>query len=81
MAVRMNQSLVDFERAFADQIEAERQRASLAQAKLEHRTVQRQVETVNRQGTLRFVLLVSTLILTAVVVTLFMFRALYWVLG
>lgn len=77
----MNQSLVDFEEAFADQIRAERQRARAVQAKIEHRTVQRQVKAVNRRGTLRFGLLVTTLVLTAIFVTLVMFRALYWVLG
>lgn len=77
----MNQSLVEFEEAFADQIQAERQHAKAVQAAVEHRNVKRQVEAVNRRGTMRFGLLVTMLILTAVLVTLVMFRALYWVLG
>ena len=81
VAVRMDQSLVDFERAFADQIAQERQQANLVQAKVAHRTKQRQVETVNRQGGRRFLLLALALVATAVIVTVVMFKALYLVLG
>jgi hypothetical protein len=81
VAVRMDQSLVDFERAFADQIAQERQAANLVQAKVAHRSKQRQVESVNRQGGRRFVLLALALIATAVIVTVVMFKALYLVLG
>lgn len=81
VAVRMDQSLVDFEQAFADQIQQERRAASLVHAKVAHRTKQRQVEHVNRQGARRFLVLALTLIATAVIVTVVMFKALYWVLG
>jgi len=77
----MDQSLVDFERAFADQIAQERRAATLVQAKVAHRTKQRQVEDVNRQGGRRFILLALALIATAVIVTVVMFKALYLVLG
>jgi hypothetical protein len=81
VAVRMDQSLVEFERAFADQIKEERRAATLVQAKVAHREKQRQVEVVNRQGTLRYIGLVLTLIATAVIVTVVMFKVLYLVLG
>ncbi len=81
VAVRMDQSLVDFEQAFADQIAQERRAATLVQAKVEHRTKQRQVENINRQGGRRFILLALALIATAVIVTVVMFKALYLVLG
>lgn len=77
----MDQSLVEFERAFADQIREERRQATHVQAKVAHRSKQREVQSVNRQGTVRFVMLVLTLIATAVVVTLVMFKVLYLVLG
>lgn len=77
----MDQSLVDFERAFADQIKEERRAATLVQAKVAHREKQREIETVNRQGTLRYMGLVATLIATAVIVTVVMFKVLYLVLG
>ncbi len=77
----MDQSLVEFERAFADQIAQERRAATLVHAKVAHRTKQRQVEDVNRQGARRFILLALALILTAVIVTVVMFKALYLVLG
>lgn len=77
----MDQSLVEFEKAFADQIRAERQAALRVHEKVAHRAVQREVETINRQGTLRFVGLVAMLALTAVIVTFVMFKALYMVLG
>ena len=77
----MDQSLVDFERAFADQIAQERRAATLVQAKVAHRNKLRQVENVNRQGARRFILLALTLIATAMIVTVVMFKALYLVLG
>ena len=77
----MDQSLVEFERAFADQIRAERQAAHRVHEKVAHRAKQRELDTVNRHGTLRFMGLVLTLALTAVVVTLVMFKTLSVLLG
>jgi hypothetical protein len=77
----MEQSLVEFEQAFADQIQEERRAATLVQKKVAHRTIQREVEIVNRKGAVRFLGLMLTLVLTAVIVTFVMFKALYWVLG
>lgn len=81
VAVRMDQSLVEFERAFADQIKAERQAAQRVHSKVAHRAKQRELDTVNRRGTVRFMGLVFTLLLTAVIVTMVMFKALYLILG
>jgi hypothetical protein len=77
----MDQSLVDFERAFADQIKAERQAALRVHDKVAHRAMQRELDTINRRGTLRFLGLILTLGLTAVIVTMVMFKALYLILG
>ncbi|MEH3054450.1 MAG: hypothetical protein PGN13_10670 [Patulibacter minatonensis] len=81
MAVRMDQSLVDFERAFADQIKAERQAALRVHDNVARRAHQRELDVVNRRGTFRFLGLVLTLGLTAVIVTLVMFKALFLILG
>ena len=77
----MEQSLSEFEQAFADQIQEERRTAAIVQSKVALRTKQRQVEVVNRKGTVRFLGLVLTLVATAAIVTFVMFKALYWVLG
>lgn len=77
----MDQSLVEFERAFADQIKAERQAALRVHDKVAHRAMQRELDTINRRGTLRFLGLILTLGLTAVIVTMVMFKALYLILG
>ncbi len=77
----MDQSLVEFERAFADQIKAERQAADRVHEKVAHRAMQRELDVVNRRGTIRFLGLVLTLGLTAVIVTFVMFKALYLILG
>ncbi|MFT4034905.1 MAG: hypothetical protein QM679_04965 [Patulibacter sp.] len=81
MAVRMDQSLTDFEQAFADQVQAQRQAAMRAHQKVAHRAKQRELDDVNRRGTLRFIGLVVMLALTAVVVTMAMFKVLYLILG
>lgn len=77
----MDQSLVEFERAFADQIKAERQAALRVHDKVAHRAMQRELDTINRRGTLRFLGLILTLGLTAIIVTMVMFKALYLILG
>ncbi|MBO9531660.1 MAG: hypothetical protein J7513_01650 [Solirubrobacteraceae bacterium] len=81
MAVRMEQSLSEFEQAFADQIKAERQAAVRVHHKVAHRSKQRELDEINRRGTVRFIGLVTMLILTAVIVTMVMFKALYLILG
>ena len=48
---------------------------------LEQRTLKREVERRHKRGSVRFVLLVLTLILTAVIVTIVMFRTLSLLLG
>lgn len=77
----MEQSLSEFEQAFADQIKAERHAASRVHLKVAHRSKQRELDEVNRRGTVRFLGLVAMLLLTAVLVTMVMFKALYLILG
>jgi hypothetical protein len=45
------------------------------------RTRQRRVERTHKHGSMRFAMLVFTLIATAVIVTIAMFQTLYYVMG
>ena len=80
-AMRMRQDLSEFESAFAEEMELERDLAERRLKQAAVRTRHRHLEAEHRKGTLRFVLLVLTLMATAVGVTIAMFQALYLVMG
>ncbi len=80
-AMRMRQSLTEIERAFAREISMERHRRASLRRTAEQRAIKREVERRHKRGSVRFVLLVLALMLTVVVVTIAMFRTLYWLLG
>jgi hypothetical protein len=79
--MRMRQSIAQLERAFVEEVELDRVRRD----RLRHTAATRsRVRTIHRrraQSSLRFALLVFTMIATAVIVTVLMFRTLYIVLG
>ncbi len=79
--MRMRQSLSDIESAFYEEIETDRLRREYAQRQAIRRSQQRQLDRVHKRGSMRFFLLVLTLIATAVLVTIGMFQALYYVMG
>ena len=79
--MRMTQTLAEMERAFLEQQEVEQVRAENTVRTAERRQRQREIDRVHKGGTKRFVLLVFTLILTAVLVTVAMFETLYYVMG
>jgi hypothetical protein len=79
--MKMRQSLTDWERAFVKEISLDRRRRASLQRAAEQRTLKREVERRHKHGSIRFVLLVLTLIMTAVIVTVVMFRTLYLLLG
>jgi hypothetical protein len=79
--VKMRQSLADWEQAFVKEISLDRYRRDSLRRTAEQRTLKREVDRRHKRGSVRFVLLVLTLILTAVVVTAAMFRTLYLLLG
>ena len=79
--MRMRQSLGELERAFAKEISLERRRRASLRRTTERRALKREVDRRQRRGSVRFVLLVLTLIATAVIVTVIMFRTLYLLLG
>jgi len=80
-AMKMRQTLADWEQAFSDEITLDRRRRASLQRTAAQRTLKREAHRRQRRSFARFVLLVMTLILTAVVVTVVMFRTLYLLLG
>jgi hypothetical protein len=79
--MRMRQSLAEFESAFVEDLELERQLAERRRRQAETRTKRRHIEHQHRRGTMRFTLLVVALLATAVLVTIAMFQTLYLVMG
>ena len=76
----MRQSIAEIEEAFFEEIEEDRERQERLRRHAEQRSRRRRAVKVHRQGSIRFAI-VLTLLATAVVVTLVMFRALYEVMG
>ena len=79
--MKMRQSLSDWEQAFVKEISLDRRRRDSLRRTAEQRTLKREVDKRHKRGSLRFVLLVLTLVMTAAVVTVVMFRTLYLLLG
>ncbi len=79
--MRMRQSITEIEQAFAREISMERRRRASLKRTAEQRAIKRDMDKRHKRGSVRFVLLVLTLILTAVIVTVVMFRTLYLLLG
>jgi len=79
--MKMRQSLAEWERAFVDEVTLDRRRRASLRRTSEQRKRKREAERRNKRGSFRFAVLVLTLILTAAVVTVVMFRTLYLLLG
>ena len=79
--MKMRQSLAEWERAFSKEVSLDRHRRDSLRRTTEQRALKREVERRHKRGSVRFALLVLTLILTAAVVTVVMFRTLYLLLG
>ncbi|CAA9521669.1 MAG: hypothetical protein AVDCRST_MAG30-3083 [uncultured Solirubrobacteraceae bacterium] len=79
--MRMRQSLAEFESALHEEIEVDRTRREHVHRHATRRAHQRELDRVHKRGSLRFVALVAVLIATAVLVTVAMFQALYYVMG
>jgi hypothetical protein len=79
--MRMRQSLAEIEEAFVEEIVEDRERRERLARRAERRSRQRHIERTHKHGSMRFALLVLTLIATAVVVTIAMFQTLYYVMG
>jgi len=79
--VKMRQSLADWERAFVREISLDRHRRDSLRRTTEQRAAKRDLDRRHKRGSVRFALLVLTLVMTAVIVTVVMFRTLYLLLG
>jgi hypothetical protein len=79
--MRMHQNLAEIEEAFVEEIEEDRERRERLARRATMRARQRHIERTQKHGSMRFALLVLTLIATAVVVTIVMFQTLYYVTG
>ena len=79
--MRMRQSIAEIEEAFFEEIEEDRERNERLRRHAEQRARHRHAARTSRHGTLRFSLVLLTLIATAVVVTIAMFQTLYYVMG
>ena len=79
--MRMRQSIAQLERAFVEESQADAVRREALRREAALRSRQRQIEKVHKRGTMRFFLLVLTLIATAAIVTVAMFQTLYLVMG
>ena len=77
----MRQSLAEIEEAFFEEIEEDRDRRERLLHHAEQRARRRKADKTRVRGSVRFALLVLTLIATAVVVTIAMFQTLYYVMG
>ena len=78
--MRMRQSIAEIEDAFFEEIEEDRERNERLRRHAEQRARHRHAARTSRHGTLRFSLVLLTLIATAVVVTIVMFNTLYVVM-
>lgn len=79
--MRMRQSIAQLERAFVEEIELDRSRRENLRRTASQRSRVRRVQRRQQRGSLRFFLLVLSLIATAVLVTVAMFETLYYVMG
>jgi cell division septal protein FtsQ len=79
--MRMQQSLGELEEQLARQTREERERRERMIRDAERRALARERQRVHKRGSLRFAALVLVLLGTAVLVTIVMFQALYWVMG
>ena len=78
--MKMRQSLNQLERAFAEETTLERHRRESLRRTAERRTAKRRSERAIKQGKARFFVLSLTLLATAMIVAVVMFRALYLIL-
>jgi membrane glycosyltransferase len=74
--MKMRQSLSQFEAAFREEAIEERQRRERLRSEAANRSRARRVHRTSRNGTLRYIVLVLTMIATAVIVTIAMFQTL-----
>ena len=78
--MRMRQSIAEIEEAFFEEIEEDRERQERLRRHAEQRSRRRRAVKTNRQGSMRFALVLLILVATAALVTWAMFYTLYMVM-
>jgi membrane glycosyltransferase len=81
MAMKMRQSLAQLEQEFRHEMQQDRRRREHLRRHAVLRSRKRTVEREKKKSSVRFWLLVLSLIATAVIVTIAMFETLYYLLG
>ncbi len=81
MAMKMRQSLAELEQEFRHETQLDRSRSQLQQRRAVSRSRKRWRQRERKRSSVRFWVLVTTLIGTAVLVTIAMFETLYYLLG
>jgi anti-sigma-K factor RskA len=81
MAMKMRQSLAQLEQEFRHEIELDRSRRENLRRRAVSRSRKRHHEHQKKRSSFRFWVLVSSLVATAVIVTIAMFETLYYLLG
>jgi hypothetical protein len=81
MAMKMRQSLAELEQEFRHEMQLESNRSQLMWRRATSRSRKRWREREKKRSSMRFWLLVLSLIGTAVAVTIAMFETLYYLLG
>jgi cell division septal protein FtsQ len=79
--MRMRQSIAEIEEAFFEEINEDRERQERLRRHAEQRSRRRRAVKTHRQGSLRFAIVLLTLLATAVIVAIAMFQTLYVVMG
>jgi anti-sigma-K factor RskA len=81
MAMKMRQSLAQLEQEFRHEMQLDRSRRESLRKRAVVRSRKRHVEREQKKSSVRFWLLVFSLVATAVIVTVAMFETLYRLLG
>lgn len=81
MAMKMRQSLAELEQEFRQEMQVDRRRQDGLRRRAISRSRKRRREREKKRSSVRFWVLVTTLIGTAAVVTIAMFESLYYLLG
>jgi hypothetical protein len=81
MAMKMRQSLAQLEQEFRHEVQLDRSRRESLRRRAVVRSRKRGIEREKKRSSVRFWMLVLSLIATAVIVTMAMFETLYRLLG
>ena len=81
MAMKMRQSLAELEQEFRHEMQLDRSRRENLRRRAVIRSRKRTIQRQKKRSSMRFWILVLSLIATAVIVTVAMFETLYYLLG